>query len=489
MSIVKKKHGVRNVMINNEKLLSVCISSYNKGEKCVDLINKLIAMNDDRLKVVVCDDCSGAETWDLLQGISDSRFAIFRNPDNLGACPNWFETIDHGDGKYCLHILDRDYIDTGMIKTLLNYIENNEVGGGYLGTFFYNERRKRVNGEIEVYKGGQDSASKLGGLPFHPTGFFVNRNEWDKENFKKYFYKEERYGIYPHSYVMCFIAMHSDIALLSGMFHKCVFSGRRKSEFYSGKKTEYWWDPPAVLDTNKKIVTELAGLFKDESYRNRFVLNCFKHGLVRATIRCRQETMDAGQMAHYGQKTHVVPVGKLLFTNFWYTVKYYIFQNNKAIGGTSNLREIMKLSGLNRKAILKLSGSSQSSHNALEDELKKSREFYSVMYKWLKLKNNGNSIEGYFKTHGFRSVAIHGMRELGELLYDELQGVDDVRVECCIDRDMEGSYKGTPIIRPPDQFEADVIVVTVVHYYFEIEDDLLKRRNCRVVSIEDVLYG
>lgn len=473
----------------DKQLLSICISSYNKGVKCVDLINRLIDLNDDRLNVVVCDDCSDDETWDLLRAISDSHFVLFRNSDNLGACPNWFETINHGEGKYSLHILDRDYIDTGMIETLLDFLDNNDVGGGYLGTFFYNERSKRVNGEIEVYKGGEDSAAKLGGLPFHPTGFFVNRDVWGRGDFRKYFYEEQKYGIYPHSFVMCHIAMNSDVMLLSGPFHKCVFSNGGKSEFYSRKKMELWWDPPIVLDTNKKMVTELAGAFEDTNYRNRFVLNCFKHGLVRATIRNRKETLDAGQMAHYGQKAHVLPAQRLLFINFWYTLKFYLFQCKKTIGRISNIKDIVAISRINRTAIRKLAGTSKTVKNSMEEELRKSQEFYSVMYKWLKLKNNGYNIESYFKEHGFRSVAIYGMRELGELLYDELQGIEDVRVECCIDRDMEGSYKGTPIVKPDAKCDADVIVVTAIHYFNDIENDLIKRVNGKVVSIEDVLYG
>ncbi len=475
--------------MNNNNLLSICISSFNKSEKCVDLINKLIGLNDDRLNVVVCDDCSDAETWDMLQGISDSHFTLRRNSSNLGACPNWYETIDHGDGKYCLHILDRDYIDTGMIVSLLDFLENNEVGGGYLGTFFYNERPQRVNGEIEVYKGGQDSASKLGGLPFHPTGFFVKKDEWKKGDFRKFFYDEKKYGIYPHSYVMCFIAMNSDVALLSGPFHKCVFSNEGRSEFYTGKKMELWWDPPVVMNTSRKMVTELAGIFDNQDYRNNFILNCFKHGLVRATIRNRQETMDAGQMTHYGQKPRALSKHRLLWINFWFTVKYYLFQRRRSIGGISNLGNILNISGSNRKAIIKLAGTSKTNKTVLEDDFRKSQEFYSVMYKWLKLKNNGYSIKDYFEKHGFRRVAIYGMRELGELLYDELQGVECIRVECCIDRDMEGAYKGTPIVRPDEKYDADVIVVTAVHYYCGIESDLRKRVDCKVVSIEDVLYG
>ncbi len=476
-------------MKNKDILLSICISSYNKGEKCVDLIEKLIGLNDNRLNVVVCDDCSDAQTWNALQGISDGRFVLYRNHDNLGACPNWYETINHGDGKYCLHVLDRDYIDVEMIRSMMDFLDNNEVGGGYLGIFFYNERRKGVNGEIEVYKGGEDSASILGGVPFHPTGFFVKKDEWEKRDFKKYFFDEQKYGIYSHSYVMCALAMQNDIAIMSGPFHRCVFSDRGKSVFYSGKKKEFWWNPTVVLKTAEKMIIGLSGTFEDTNCRNRFVLNCFKHSLVRATIRNRQETMDAGQMAHYGQPARILSATSLVFINVWYTFKFYMFQNRKSIGSISNIKNILNISRDNKKAILMIAGKSGISKSSMEDNYRKSQEFYSVMYKWLKLKNNGYSISDYFRKNGFHSVAIYGMRELGELLYDDLQDVDDVQVECCIDRDMEGSYKGTRIIRSNELLNVDVIVVTAVHYYCEIERNLSENNNCRVVSIEDVLYG
>lgn len=474
--------------MDNEKLLSVCISSYNKGPKCLDLIKKLFQLEDDRLSIVVCDDCSDDATWNLLKDINDSRFVLHKNLENLGACSNWYETINHGDAEYCLHILDRDYIDIEMIKSLIDYLEKNKVGGGYLGNFFYNERRPTVNGEIEVYTAGEDTASRLGGLPFHPTGFFVRREEWEKGGFREYFYNEDKFGIYPHSYVMCFVGKTSDVAIMAGTFHKCVFSNNERSEFYRGKKMELWWDPRVVLDTSKKTIAELIGAFENPNYRNRFVLNCFKHSLVRATIRNRQETMDVGQMIHYGQQAYAISAQRLLLINFWYTFEFILFLN-KSIGGRSNLKEILRISRHNRKAILKLAGTSKSVRNTMEDNLRKNQEFYSVMYRWIKTKNSGQRIIEWFINKGFHSVAIYGMRELGELLYDELQGHDEICVKYCIDREMEGMYKGTPISKPGGDIDADVIVVTAIHYYSEIEADLMKRMNCRVVSLEDVLYG
>lgn len=474
----------------NNQLLSVCISSYNKSAKCVDLINKLIDLNDDRLTVVICDDCSDDETWIILKGINKDRVIIHRNQDNLGACPNWYETINHGMGQYILHVLDRDYIDAEMIVLLMDYLEKNTVGAGYLGNYFHGVHLDVAEGEIKCYHGGEETVAELGCLPFHPTGFFVNKNEWKKGDFKKYFYDEKQYGIYPHSYVLSIIAMNADIALMPGSFCKHVFTLDDRSGFYDKKKRDYWWEPSYIYKTSIKMVEEICSLFVDSKYRNAFVSKCFKSNLSRATLRYRLERSDKNQMCHYGLKPQNITKTRLLLINLIFLFKYYFFQIQKGVGCYGNINRFVSVAKDNRRMIVENTSRSQRTFDKLEDENKKFKEFYQVFCRWMRIGNKGKSIRDYLSCCGYKNIAIYGMREMGILLCDELLAIDELQIRCCIDKGIGGSYKSIPIVSLEDiPDDIDVIIVTAVHYYNEIKSELSRNVSCHVVSIEDVIWG
>ncbi len=126
----------------------------------------------------------------------------------------------------------------------------------------------------------------------------------------------------------------------------------------------------------------------------------------------------------------------------------------------------------------------------LVDENKKKQEFYDVLIKWLKSKESNYHLEDYFCLNNYSKIAIYGMKELGELFFDELRKCDNISVEYAIDRITVVKYKDLPILSPDDCLpKVDVIVVTAIHYYNDIEDSLKEVVDCPIVSIEDVVYS
>ena len=73
----------------------------------------------------------------------------------------------------------------------------------------------------------------------------------------------------------------------------------------------------------------------------------------------------------------------------------------------------------------------------LRDELQKQREFYTVLVRWIQLHNEGKRITEYLIDHGYKKVAIYGMKELGQCLFDEINasesdqllGIDESETE------------------------------------------------------------
>lgn len=113
---------------------------------------------------------------------------------------------------------------------------------------------------------------------------------------------------------------------------------------------------------------------------------------------------------------------------------------------------------------------------------------YNVLKQWFSLKRQGKTVRAYFEQNGYRRIAIYGMSVLGKYLLEELAG-SAVQVIYGIDKRAEKLTAGIPILTPEDILpETDVIVVTAVYFFGEIDVLLRQKTGCPVISLEDILY-
>ena len=59
--------------------------------------------------------------------------------------------------------------------------------------------------------------------------------------------------------------------------------------------------------------------------------------------------------------------------------------------------------------------------------------YYHVLNNWMKLKENGRSVEQRLKEMGIKSVSIYGMGDIGKQLVKDLENTD-IEVKYAIDR-------------------------------------------------------
>ena len=125
---------------------------------------------------------------------------------------------------------------------------------------------------------------------------------------------------------------------------------------------------------------------------------------------------------------------------------------------------------------------------AKNETLKKVHVLYTVFDRWLQIRQEGRTLEEYFKKNNYKTVAIYGMKELGERLLDELKD-SDIAVNYAIDKNADEIYVDVDIVTPDDELKpVDVIVVTAVYYFDEIADMLSEKVDYPVVSLEDIVY-
>lgn len=118
------------------------------------------------------------------------------------------------------------------------------------------------------------------------------------------------------------------------------------------------------------------------------------------------------------------------------------------------------------------------------DLLQKMGEFYKLLLKWLEIEQKGISIRSFFIENGWKTIAIYGMKELGERLFDELRD-SEVEVKYIIDKKADTMYADVDIITPEEPMEeVDAIVVTAIHYMDEIEEMLEQKVDYPIISLQ-----
>ncbi len=120
--------------------------------------------------------------------------------------------------------------------------------------------------------------------------------------------------------------------------------------------------------------------------------------------------------------------------------------------------------------------------------LEKFTAFYWLLVEWLSVRQRNGDLITYFENKGYSTVAIYGMKELGERLNSELSD-SSIKVKYVIDQNADYVWTELDAYKPDDELpDVDVIVVTVINQFESIKNQLQKKVNCPIVSLEDVVF-
>ena len=122
------------------------------------------------------------------------------------------------------------------------------------------------------------------------------------------------------------------------------------------------------------------------------------------------------------------------------------------------------------------------------ERVNKFKSYYNILNQWLVLLHEGKNIEQYFKKNQYHKIAIYGMGEIGNRLYEELKD-SSIEVAYAIDKNAGSAYAHLEVYSLEDEFEeVDAIVVTTAFAFEEIKDKLENKINCPIISLEDVVF-
>lgn len=113
---------------------------------------------------------------------------------------------------------------------------------------------------------------------------------------------------------------------------------------------------------------------------------------------------------------------------------------------------------------------------------------FLMMNQWVKVKQDKKELTDFFLRNGYKKIAIYGMSYVGETLLEELK-TSEVKVAYGIDKNARFVCSDVDVFSPEDKLEeVDAIVVTAIAYFDEIEEKLLEKVSCPILSFEDILY-
>lgn len=124
----------------------------------------------------------------------------------------------------------------------------------------------------------------------------------------------------------------------------------------------------------------------------------------------------------------------------------------------------------------------------LGTRLRKQIDFYEVLCKWVNKIQSGYTIRELMNERGYRTVSIYGYKELGQLLYQALDG-SGIPVAQIIDRNGKNIEAEQDIMQPDAISDdgVDVMVITVLSDFEQIYRDLKARYRFDVISIRELV--
>ena len=123
-----------------------------------------------------------------------------------------------------------------------------------------------------------------------------------------------------------------------------------------------------------------------------------------------------------------------------------------------------------------------------EKKVGKFKDYYNIVSEWLALKQEGKSLAEFFVENGYKTIAIYGMGELGNRLYEELKNTD-IEVKYAIDQKGISDYPELQIIESGSNVpRVDVMVVTAVFAFDDIYEKYEGIGPDQIVSLKDVVY-
>lgn len=143
-------------------LVSICLPSYNHGAYIKECIDSILAQTHQEWQLIIVDDCSNDDSFQIIQSYSDHRIYTYRNKINMGAETTLNECIKHAKGEFIAIINSDDSWYPQKLEFQIKALQNADIcftnakiiGEDSLGPFGGNPKWDRIQWLQQLYYNG-----------------------------------------------------------------------------------------------------------------------------------------------------------------------------------------------------------------------------------------------------------------------------------------------------------------------------------------------
>ena len=413
-------------MDKEDNMVSIVMPTYNRGYVIKNAIQSVIDQTYKNWELIIVDDGSTDETEDVVAQFRDSRVSYQKYVGNKGANHARNIGINLSQGKLIAFIDSDNIWKVDKLKKQVAVMKTVLADVGVVYCAF-----ERINNEERVYIPDRGMSLSAKEEDILSTLFCDNTIDLNTALVKKQCF--DSVGGFDESF-----PRFQDWE----MFFRIILKGRYKVRFIDEAVSENYIQKDSISSSAEKYIQ--AMLMFIQKYENDFIENDKMGNLVHAILCWPCDT---------------IPIEKRI---------------EQISDVLRNRNEVMQ------DVWTKVFALEECSKN-------KFKTYYTLLERWLKIKQRGKGLEGYFKANQYASIAIYGMGNLGHRLFDELSD-SDVEVLYVVDKTYVSHNETVRVIRPDDDLEdVDAIVITAISEYQNIVGSLTGKTTADIVSIEDVI--
>lgn len=151
--------------MDSPPLVSICIPNYNNAPFIEEAISSALNQTYENIEVIVVDNCSTDNSWEIISSIKHSKLIAFRNKENIGMVGNVKKVLSYAKGTCISFLCSDDYLKEYAIRENITLLQKYPQANFAFGNVEYIGNRK-----------GQSS--------FYYKSF-LDEGEWTKDSLKK----------------------------------------------------------------------------------------------------------------------------------------------------------------------------------------------------------------------------------------------------------------------------------------------------------------
>ncbi len=119
----------------SQPLFTIATITYNSGNWVRQAIESVLASSFTDFELIISDDCSTDQTWEIIQQYKDKRIKAWRNEVNLGEYPNRNKVLQAAQGKFIIYIDGDDILYKDALLEYAKYISAFPMAKGVWGVY------------------------------------------------------------------------------------------------------------------------------------------------------------------------------------------------------------------------------------------------------------------------------------------------------------------------------------------------------------------